>query len=344
MAKSRQAVVNLVKSWDGKKESNGSHKSIIDLYNDFFEKICAGKFPRGIRMRYDWAWCACTWSALAAALRYESIMPMEISCYYLIEAAKKMGCWQENDAYVPSPGDAILYDWQDNGIGDNTGNPDHVGTVIEVHKESGYMVIEEGNHSNAVKKRTLSINGKFIRGFITPKYDDNTVAAPGLSKDKDIKPTKEMIKVRHKLVYDITTRLESFSLNTVVSKFMEYNNKMIDMAKKTGGIDKETLSTYVILLSPFAPHIAEELWQVLGHDTSVFAAKWPEHDEDAMKDDEVEVPVQINGKTRAVISIPVDISKEDAIAKGKEAVADKLTGTIVKEIYVPKKIINIVQK
>ena len=69
-----------------------------------------------------------------------------------------------------------------------------------------------------------------------------------------------------------------------------------------------------------------------------------QHDEDAMKDDEVEVPVQINGKTRAVISIPVDISKEDAIAKGKEAVADKLTGTIVKEIYVPKKIINIVQK
>ena len=105
----------------------------------------------------------------------------------LIEAAKKMGCWQENDTYVPSPGDAILYDWQDNGIGDNTGNPDHVGTVIEVHKESGYMVIEEGNYSNAVKKRTLSINGKFIRGFITPKYDDNTVAAPGLSKDKDIK-------------------------------------------------------------------------------------------------------------------------------------------------------------
>ena len=164
------------------------------------------------------------------------------------------------------------------------------------------------------------------------------------SAEANVSDTKEMVKLRHCLIHDITERLESFSLNTVVSKFMEYNNKMIDMAKKTGGIDKETLSTYVILLSPFAPHIAEELWQVLGHDTSVFAAKWPEHDEDAMKDDEVEVPVQINGKTRAVISIPVDISKEDAIAKGKEAVADKLTGTIVKEIYVPKKIINIVQK
>ena len=164
------------------------------------------------------------------------------------------------------------------------------------------------------------------------------------SADANVAETKEMVKLRHCLIHDITERLESFSLNTVISKFMEYNNKMIDMAKKTGGIDKETLSTYVILLSPFAPHIAEELWQVLGHDTSVFAAKWPEHDEEAMKDDEVEVPVQINGKTRAVISIPVDISKEDAIAKGKEAVADKLTGTIVKEIYVPKKIINIVQK
>ena len=164
------------------------------------------------------------------------------------------------------------------------------------------------------------------------------------SAEANVSETKEMVKLRHCLIHDITERLESFSLNTVVSKFMEYNNKMIDMAKKTGGIDKETLSTYVILLSPFAPHIAEELWQVLGHDTSVFAAKWPEHDEDAMKDDEVEVPVQINGKTRAVISIPVDISKEEAIAKGKEAVADKLTGTIVKEIYVPKKIINIVQK
>ena len=164
------------------------------------------------------------------------------------------------------------------------------------------------------------------------------------SAEANVAETKEMVKLRHCLIHDITERLESFSLNTVISKFMEYNNKMIDMAKKAGGIDKETLSTYVILLSPFAPHIAEELWQVLGHDTSVFAAKWPEHDEDAMKDDEVEVPVQINGKTRAVISIPVDISKEDAIAKGKEAVADKLTGTIVKEIYVPKKIINIVQK
>lgn len=187
MAKSRQAVVDLVRSWDGKKESDGSHKSIIDAYNKFFETVKGGKFPRNTKMQYNWAWCACTWSALAALLRYEDIMPMEISCYYLIEAAKKMGCWQENDAYVPSLGDAVLYDWQDNGVGDNTGNPDHVGTVIEVYKDAGYMVVEEGNYSDSVKKRTLSINGKFIRGFITPKYDDNTVVTPGLTSGKDVK-------------------------------------------------------------------------------------------------------------------------------------------------------------
>ena len=163
------------------------------------------------------------------------------------------------------------------------------------------------------------------------------------NKDKNVEPTKEMIKLRHKMVHLITQRLESFSLNTVISGFMEYNNKMIEMAKN-GGIDKETLKTAVILLAPFAPHLSEELWQELGGTESVFNNTWPEHDEEAMKDDEVEVPVQINGKTKVIISIPVDISKEDAIAKGKEALGDRLSGTVVKEIYVPKKIVNIVVK
>ena len=113
---------------------------------------------------------------------------------------------------------------------------------------------------------------------------------------------------------------------------------------KQGGIDKETLETAVIFLAPFAPHLAEELWEQLGHSGSVFDNAWPEHDEEAMKDDEVEVPVQINGKTKAVISIPVDISKEEAIAKGKETLGSKLSGTIIKESYVPKKVINLVVK
>ena len=164
------------------------------------------------------------------------------------------------------------------------------------------------------------------------------------NKDKNVKASKEMIKLRHKLVYDIEYRFNQFSLNTVISGFMEYNNKLIELARKEGGIDKETLKTFVILLAPFAPHIGEELWQQLGGTDSVFHAQWPECDEEAMKDDEIEVAVQINGKTRAVISISADSSREDAIAAGREAVKEKMTGNVVKEIYVPGKIINIVCK
>lgn len=182
MEKSRQAVVELALSWVGRKESDGSHKYIVDIYNSF-----TGEFPRGTKMDPSWAWCACTWSAIAIKLGYTAIMPIEISCGYLIDAAKKMGCWQENDAYVGKPGDAILYDWDDNGVGDDTGWPEHVGTIVETHEDAGYFVVVEGNYDNAVKKRTLSINGRYIRGFITPKYDDNNVSTPDNSGGKDVK-------------------------------------------------------------------------------------------------------------------------------------------------------------
>ena len=163
------------------------------------------------------------------------------------------------------------------------------------------------------------------------------------NKDKGVAETKESVKLRHKMVYDITQRLETFSLNTVISGFMEYNNKMIEMAKKDG-IDKETLKTAVVLLAPFAPHLGEELWRQLGETDSVFHTTWPSADADAMKDDEIEIAVQINGKTKAVVKVPAEVSKEDAIIAGKEALGGKLAGTVVKEIYVPGKIINIVVK
>ncbi len=164
------------------------------------------------------------------------------------------------------------------------------------------------------------------------------------SKDLDIQPTKEMLKLRNRLVYDIENRFEQFSLNTVISGFMEYNNKFIELAKKQGGIDKETLKTFVVLLSPFAPHIGEELWEQLGENGSVFHSQWPKYDEAHLKDDEVEIAIQINGKTKGTITIAADISKEEAIQTAKEALGDKLNGTIVKEVYVPGRIINIVQR
>lgn len=164
------------------------------------------------------------------------------------------------------------------------------------------------------------------------------------SKEANVKATDEMVKLRHKLIYDITTRLESFSLNTVISAFMEYNNKFYEVAKTAGGIDRETIETYITLLSPFAPHMAEELWQQYGHTESVFKNTWPKHDENLRQDDEKEIAVQVNGKARGVVKLSVKASKEEALAAGRKAVADRLTGTVVKEIYVPGRIINFVVK
>ncbi|HEY9574652.1 MAG TPA: leucine--tRNA ligase [Lachnospiraceae bacterium] len=176
---------------------------------------------------------------------------------------------------------------------------------------------------------------RFLKKFWTLAID---------SLDKNAKETKELIKIRHRLVHDITQRLESFNLNTVISGFMEYNNKLTEIAKKEGGVDRETIETFAKLLAPLAPHIAEEVWEAYGHKETIFSSTWPSYDEEAMKDDEISVPVQINGKTKLVISLAADIGKEEAIALGKEALADKLSGTIVKEIYVPGRIINIVVK
>ena len=118
------------------------------------------------------------------------------------------------------------------------------------------------------------------------------------------------------------------------------------MAKTTGGIDRETMECFIRLLAPFAPHVAEEMWQAYGHAESVFDPKfgWPEYDEALCKDDEIEIGVQVNGKVRATILVPVDADQEIALEKAKEALGDKLSGTIVKEIYVPGRIVNIVVK
>ena len=164
------------------------------------------------------------------------------------------------------------------------------------------------------------------------------------SKDKNISPTKEMIRVRHNLIHDIQLRFDSFNLNTVVSGFMEYNNSLLDLAKKEGGVDLETLRSFSVLLAPFAPHIAEECYHLAKGEGSVFAAGWPEYDDKAMEADEIKLPLQVNGKVKAVLEVPKDLSKEEILAKAKECLGDKLGGTLVKEVYIPGKIVNFVVK
>lgn len=158
----REKAVETAKAWEGYKESNGTHKQIIDLYNS------KKPLPRGYAVQYNDAWCATFVSAVGIAAGLSAIILRECSCAKMIELYKAAGRWQENDAHVPDVGDVIFYDWQDSGKGDNTGNPDHVGIVCSV---SGNTIkVIEGNKNKAVGYRTMSVNGRYIRGYGLPDY------------------------------------------------------------------------------------------------------------------------------------------------------------------------------
>ncbi len=164
-------------------------------------------------------------------------------------------------------------------------------------------------------------------------------------KDNLIPVNEDLARVSNQFIYEITNRLEAYSMNTVISGFMEFTNKLSETAKAAGGIDKESLETLIILLSPFAPHIAEEMWEAIGHTDSVFEQKWPEADKEKMKEKEIAIAIQINGKLRGNITIQRETPKDEVIQMARKAVSSRLDGVeIVKEIYVPLKIVNFVVK
>ncbi|MCL2674905.1 MAG: leucine--tRNA ligase, partial [Defluviitaleaceae bacterium] len=163
--------------------------------------------------------------------------------------------------------------------------------------------------------------------------------------DKPHAPTTDSEHIRNKMIYDITTRLDNLRLNTVVSGFMEYANKLSELARTQGGLDRKALEDIITLLAPFAPHITEELWQRTGHSGSIFAQSWPIYDETKLTQDTIEIALQINGKVRDTLTIPTDLPKEDVLAQAREKLAGKLTEVVlVKEVYVPGKIANFVVK
>ncbi len=173
----RQSVVGIAQGWLGRKESDGSHREIIDLYNSH------KPLARGYRVKYTDAWCAAFASAVAIQAGLTGVIPTECGCGGYIEQFKKLGSWEENDAYVPQPGDYIFYDWQDGtdyAATDNKGAPDHVGVVEKVSGQT--ITVIEGNMSGAVGRRTLKVNGRYIRGYGVPKYGgraEGGSAAPG---------------------------------------------------------------------------------------------------------------------------------------------------------------------
>ena len=158
----RQSVVDVMKSWLGYSEKNGKFKTIIDLYNT------QNPLPRGYKVKYTDEWCATTVTAAGIQAGLHDIIPGECSCSCMIALYQAEGRWKEDDSYTPQPGDIIMYDWQDSGSGDNIGSPDHVGIVEKVVGST--ITIIEGNKGEAVARRTLAVNGRYIRGYCIPDY------------------------------------------------------------------------------------------------------------------------------------------------------------------------------
>ena len=152
--------------------------------------------------------------------------------------------------------------------------------------------------------------------------------------------SKELESKMHQTIKKVSSDYESLKYNTAIAAMMTLVNEVY----KAGKVTKKEFETLLILLNPVAPHMTEELWADLGYEGRLYQTAWPEFDEEKTVEAVAEIAVQINGKMRGTIKIAKDADKETAIAAAKEAIADKLTGNIVKEIYVPGRIVNIVQK
>lgn len=165
----REQVVHNLTMLKGIREGSKEHKMIIDTFNS------SGLCTR-YKMTTKDSWCATAVSyafivsKLAGKPGSKALFQcVECSCGEMIKLGKKQGIFIEDDAYIPRTGDVIFYDWDDSGKGDNTGWPDHVGIVEWV--KDGVIKVIEGNKNDAVGERNIKVNGKYIRGFICPKYE-----------------------------------------------------------------------------------------------------------------------------------------------------------------------------
>ena len=165
----------------------------------------------------------------------------------------------------------------------------------------------------------------------------NFFTTEGNVVDEDV---KELEKVYNQTVKKVTDDFEKLGFNTAISQMMIFMNA----ATKLGKCSREYAEGFIKMFSCICPHAGEEMWSVLGHDDTIAYESWPTYDEEACKEDTVEIGVQVNGKVKGTVSIAVDEDKESVLEKAKKAVEGKITGNIIKEIYVPGKIVNIVAK
>ena len=158
----RKKLVSTATAYLGCKESDGSHRKIIDIYN------AHKPLAVGYKVTYTDAWCSTFVSAMSILCGFTKILPTECGCGRHIDLFKKLDSWVESDTYVPTMGDVIFYNWNDSGVGECTTGASHVGIVTACNGKN--ITVIEGNISNAVGYRTLSVGGRYIRGYGVPKY------------------------------------------------------------------------------------------------------------------------------------------------------------------------------
>ena len=166
----RARVCRQAERWLGCRESDGSHRPIIDIYNRI------RPLPRGYKMTYDDPWCAAFVSAVGAACDLTDTILPECGCEPMIALYRAAGRFEEADDAAPRPGDLIFYDWEDAGAGDCVGAADHVGLVTE--NEDDLLTVIEGNLSDAVGSRKIYAGARFIRGYARPDYLSAALASP----------------------------------------------------------------------------------------------------------------------------------------------------------------------
>jgi len=176
------------------------------------------------------------------------------------------------------------------------------------------------------------------------------VTADYQERKTDLELSRECQRIMHKTIKKVSGDIERFRFNTMLATLMEYTNtlsKMLEMGSVSASQWKEAIKTLLILMAPSTPHMAEELWMALGYPYSIHKQPWPVWDKDLAADEAVTLVVQINGKLRDKLIVPIDIGEEEALKLAFEQ--DRIKGytagkSIVKTIYVPGKLLNIVLK
>ena len=177
------------------------------------------------------------------------------------------------------------------------------------------------------------------RMIVDERADDLRLA----SSVSDVAPTPEQLRILHRTIKAVTDDFEKMSFNTAISRLMEFTNEISPADPRP----RSVLDPFVLLLSPLAPHLAEELWQILGHSSTLAYEPWPAFDESLIAESEIEIPVQVNGKLRGKVRVPVDADQAtvEGAARADSAVAGYLSGkAVVKVIFVPGRLLNFVVK